>query len=107
MTRRITDADVKSALEDVKAHGEALGIEGAEYWCVENPYGPTGLHLLERHHDDGHWVKQSTALGYWSFETKREAWHTLRVMANALHAARKATESGDRHSGIRQAGNPA
>lgn len=102
--RRVTDADVERRLADVKEHGLQLDIEGAEYWQVGNPFGPTGLHFLEVHHDDGGWTSQSTKLGHHTWQTKREAYDALSVMAQALHAARRATESGDRFSDIHQAG---
>ena len=104
MTKRVTQHELDEAVKDLREIGQALEIDGAEYWVVENPFGPTGLYLLERHHDDGHWVSQSTALGNWSWGTKREALEQVRAMRAALRAALRATESGDRHSELHQAG---
>jgi hypothetical protein len=71
---------------------------------VENPYGPHGLHLLEVHHDDGRWVSGNTKLGTYTWSGPKEAHQVLTAMTRALHAARLATEAGDRHSEIAQAG---
>lgn len=102
--RRVTQADVDRALEDVVSHGVALEIEGAERWAVGNPYGPDGLHLMEVDPEHGG-VDDRTKLGTYYWRTKGEAYQGLRTLANALHAARKATVSGDRFSEEHQVGN--
>ncbi len=101
---RVTQQMVQDRVADLKAHGIALGIEGAEYWAVENPYGPHGLHFLEVHHDDGRWVSGNTKLGTYYWPGPAVAHRELTAMCRALHAARLATESGDRHSELHQAG---
>ena len=92
---RTKQADVDQALADLKAVGTDLEIEGAEYWSVENPYGPHGLHFVENHHDDGHWVSQSTKLGTYYWSGPKEAHAALRTMWRCLLAARNATLSMD------------
>lgn len=90
MAKRITDSDIQSRVDDLKKHGTDLGIEGAEYWAVENPYGPDGLHFLEVHHDDGRWVSQNTKLGTYHWPTKRAAYEGLTTLVHALWAAKNA-----------------
>lgn len=95
MSKRITQLDVNEACADLRAVGMDLEIEGAEYWSVENPYGPHGLHFLENHFDDGGWVSGNTKLGSYDWSGPREAHAALRMMWRALLAARNATTSGD------------
>ena len=90
MNKRITNKMVQEQLEVLRELGTELGIEGAEYWQVHNPYGPHGLHFLEVHHDDGYWVSQSTALGSYSFSGPKEAFRGLVTMSSTLRAAKRA-----------------
>lgn len=101
---RITQQMVQDLLENLREVGLDLDIEGAEYWAVENPYGPHGLHFLEVHHDDGRWVSGNTKLGSYYWSGPKEAHAALTTMYRALCAARRATMSGDRHSALHQAG---
>lgn len=101
---RITQQMVQDRVDELKEHGIALGIEGAEYWAVENPYGPTGLHFLEVRPHEGRAVSQNTKLGTHRWSGPKEAHAILTAMVNALRAARRATESGDRYSAVAQLG---
>lgn len=101
---RITQQMVQDRVADLKAHGIALDIEGAEYWAVENPFGPHGLHFLEVWPHEGRAVSQNTKLGSYHWSGPKEAYTALTLMVRALHAARRAVESGDRYSDLYQAG---
>jgi hypothetical protein len=92
---RISKLDVNEAAANLRAVGMDLDIEGAEYWSVENPFGPTGLHLVERRPDDAHSVSQNTALGTYRWSGPKEAHAAVTAMYRALLAARNAQTSGD------------
>lgn len=84
--------DVETTLENLKIEMMQAGIEHADRLEVSNPYGPTGLHLIERDPSNGG-VNGNTSVGSYYWTGPKQAQRELMAIWRGMRAARVAVAS--------------